>query len=337
MIRSVRRPGFTLIELLVVIAIIAILIALLVPAVQKVREAAARTQCINNLKQLALATHNFHDVNKRMPAGVNRSIPHPPRIQEFWSWMAQILPYIEQQPLYNTADAWSKQTGAWQTDGTPAYWWPWGDFWDNPMQTGGANPALGTTLPLVLCPSEPRNLTAMIDPNPDFPIPQMLAFTTYMGVSGSPSGDFSSNGSSYPNLVPKAHGVLYFRSKVRMTDITDGTSNTFLIGERPPSKDLEYGWWFAGAGYDGGGTGDVLLGSYETGYAAALGCATTYLGFQPGNVFDSCHQVHFWSQHTGGGNFALADGSVRFVSYSINQTTLNGLCTRDGNETVTDY
>src|ERR1700752_1631196 len=123
------RSGFTLIELLVVIAIIAILIALLVPAVQKVREAAARTQCENNLKQIALASHGFHDVNKLFPeGGYYRYSPEPTigRTHDYWSWLAQILPYIEQEALYVTADNWAKQPGSgWATRGPAYYWWPW--------------------------------------------------------------------------------------------------------------------------------------------------------------------------------------------------------------------
>src|SRR5262245_47469332 len=144
-----RRHGFTLIELLVVIAIIAILIALLVPAVQKVREAAARTQCGNNMKQIALGTHSFHDVWKALPPGVTRSGGNP-RINEYWSWMALILPYVEQTPLFNTADNWQKQNVAAYTNGTaPYFWWPWGDFWTSPpYATAKPNPALSVPVPL---------------------------------------------------------------------------------------------------------------------------------------------------------------------------------------------
>jgi len=111
-------------------------------------------------------------------------------------------------------------------------------------------------------------------------------------------------------------GILHWVSRVRVADIIDGTSNTLMVGERPPSSDLYYGWWFAGAGYDGYGTGDVVLGAREYAYASALGCPSNKVAFQAGNVNDSCDQVHFWSLHSGGANFLLGDGSVRFMSYS---------------------
>src|SRR4051812_41858360 len=136
-----RSPGFTLIELLVVIAIIAILIGLLVPAVQKVREAAARTQCQNNLHQIGVALHNYHGVYKRFPYGVAPSGPtnNPASSPTaypyaYWSWMAFMLPYFEQDNLYKQADAWARGGGY----PGPYQWWPWGNF-----PTTKANPVLG--------------------------------------------------------------------------------------------------------------------------------------------------------------------------------------------------
>src|SRR5882672_5693188 len=113
MIRMSRRSGFTLIELLVVIAIIGVLISLLLPAVQKVREAANRTQCLNNMKQMGLALHNYHDTYKRFPPALDSSLlPYRPAPYSgwtpYWSWMAYILPFIEQDNLWNQAIAWAK-------------------------------------------------------------------------------------------------------------------------------------------------------------------------------------------------------------------------------------
>ncbi len=308
---SRRRSGFTLIELLVVIAIIAILIALLVPAVQKVRDAAARTQCVNNLKQMALATHNYHDVYKQFPSGVAYTYPY-----YYWSWMAQMMPFFEQAPLYNQANAWARQPGG----GYP--WWPWGDFWDSPQTP--ANPALGTIVPILICPADGRENATMSGTQAGIYPGSSVAFTGYLANAGTPQGNGTYNGGT-------DNGVLFWTSKTRIADITDGTSNTILIGERPPSQDLYYGWWFAGAGYDGSGVGDVLMAARTTNYAAALGCPASSVGFQVGNINNTCDQCHWWSPHTAGGNFAMSDASCRFLTYQAN-LVLPQLCTRNGGE-----
>jgi hypothetical protein len=195
----------------------------------------------------------------------------------YWSWLAQILPYVEQDPLYKQADAWAHTTvngNGWPNASAPYYWWPWGDFWDYWPPQPPPNPALGISVPIYTCPSDPRPLKA------EYAGGFLVAFTSYLGVGGT-SGDYGHQ----PN-----NGVFYWRSTTRLTDITDGTSNTFMVGERPPSVDLTFGWWFAGAGYDGSGTGDVTLGANETGYAAAMGCPASYAQYKDGNINDPCDE-----------------------------------------------
>jgi prepilin-type processing-associated H-X9-DG protein len=226
--------------------------------------------------------------------------------------MAQMLPFVEQDNIWMTADTWARGT-------TYAFqWWPWGDFWD--PQTTPANPALGMRVKTFECPADRRSeLVKQIDMsgNGDF---QPVSFTAYLGVAGI-RGDFAGG----------QEGIFAFNTYHAFKDITDGSSNTLMIGERPPSTDLFYGWWFAGAGYDGSGIGDVLLGAREYGYATALGCPSSKVGFQPGRIDNPCDQVHFYSLHTGGGNFAMGDGSVRFYDYAMDEV-LPQFCTRNGGE-----
>jgi prepilin-type processing-associated H-X9-DG protein len=314
----------------VVIAIIAILIGLLVPAVQKVREAAARIQCANNLKQIGLALHNHHDAYKRFPSALDSTLDSSGKDPSkgrhwYWSWLAQILAFVEGQNIYRQAAAFAATgDGKAFTYPKPAHPWnPWGDFLISSGPVTTANPMIGVMVPVYGCPSDSRTLVAQNVPtgvgSSYWPA---MGLTAYLGISGvsARSGDNK--------------GVLYWGSRTRIADITDGTSNTLLVGERPPSRDMEFGWWFAGAGYDGHGVGDVVLGARETGYAAALGCLASKVGFQPGQVNVDCDQVHFWSLHTGGGNFLLADGSVRFAPYTID-SILPALCTRNGGEVFT--
>jgi prepilin-type N-terminal cleavage/methylation domain-containing protein/prepilin-type processing-associated H-X9-DG protein len=353
MTRESRRSGFTLIELLVVIAIIGVLISLLLPAVQKVREAANRTYCLNNMKQIGLALHNYHDTFKRFPPSLDGAIYPPVSAQAFgaprsgwstyWSWLAYILPFIEQDNLWNKAVSWA-QTGG----GTPAalgYWWPWGDFW-NGASAIPANPGLGTPVKTYLCPSEPRNLSIeYIAQGSGGTDVTGIAYTEYVGVDGIQGQN--ANGTTWP--VGDKSGILVSSGfdqarKINIASVTDGTSNTLMVGERPPSVDLFWGWWFAGYGFDGSGVGDVTLGAREVVYAGnvqitdsgggpSIPCPATKVGFQPGTINDICDQVHFWSWHPAGANWLFGDGSVRFISYGMNDV-LPQMCTRNRGEVV---
>jgi prepilin-type N-terminal cleavage/methylation domain-containing protein/prepilin-type processing-associated H-X9-DG protein len=315
--RSSRR-AFTLLELLVVSAIITVLAGILVPAVQKVRDASAKAKCANNMRQIGMALHAYHDANGAFPSGLTFAPP-----TWYWSWMARILPYSGQETLYDQAYSYATATGGY---------------------TSFYNPVESTPVPLYVCPVYPKAAKSDFptsDPATiaDFNAQNLLvAFTTYLGVAGVP-GDMTD---------PNPAGVLFRNSKVRLSQITDGASRTFMVGERPPSPDELSGWWFAGAGYDyldygsmgmSSGVADSLLGAQEFGYLAWVNasyaksnCPPSSVNYQKGNPNDNCDQVHFWSLHPQGSNFLFADGSVHFITYQVDQTIFTGMCTINGGE-----
>jgi len=308
------RKGFTLIELLVVIAIIAILIGLLLPAVQKVREAAARTQCINSLKQMGLGLHNYNDTYGQLPEGnhewVNTATAQAPPRQGSWSWQAYILPFMEQDNAYKEAQTFK--------DGGGSNYYSW------------YSPTTSRGMKIYTCPSDPRGV--LVVPGASIGLPgHDQGLTMYLGNSGTVS---AANG--------QGNGVLFNGSKVKINQITDGTSNTFLVGERPPNSNLEFGWWFAAYGYDGRGNGDCIMTSNDTAIATyfmanypAGPCETTNpalkIGLQQGKVNVGCDAAHYWSLHPGGALFLMGDGSARFVSYT-NNNIIPAMSTRAGGE-----
>jgi prepilin-type N-terminal cleavage/methylation domain-containing protein len=321
-----RRTGFTLIELLVVIAIIAILIALLVPAVQKVREAAARTQCANNLKQLALGIHSYHDVKKALP---------PSRIARdgYATWPVLIMPYVEQDPVYKL---WDLRQGvsvqkleAWQAL-VPIFFCP---ARRSPMLTKPNQDEGGTGNPRNLPPgacgdygccagdgtdrNQRKANGAMISGNVIDPPPP-----------GPQSGE---NGIDQPNNNPAALPLIpinQFGSYTRLTNITDGTSRTFLLGE----KHVRIGHF--------GEVGDGDHCYYNgVGYDSAQRVAGP--GFPLArDQYDSTTNFRdrFGSWHPGIVQFAFCDAHVAAVSTSIDIVNLQRLAIRHDGLTITvDY
>jgi prepilin-type N-terminal cleavage/methylation domain-containing protein/prepilin-type processing-associated H-X9-DG protein len=363
-----RRWGFTLIELLVVIAIIAVLIGLLLPAVQKVREAANRMKCANNLKQMGLALHSYHDQLGSFPPGLDNmpfsTSTGTKRTQKYWmlSWFTRIMPWVEQGNVYHQMN--QEQDNA--TVALPKRYDPWSfDAQGKPRFVG-----LGTEQLVYSCPADKRTL--VVTEVTEFGTKYTIAFAAYQGVSGishrgghtysGNTGDYATkNDEIDPTtgrptgmngiLIPVQNTTGTCPSAVRLADISDGTSNTLMVGERPPSKDLIFGWVFAGFGNSGDGDGDVILGMSERHDSDFSGvpiqadpngkpCGRGHqdpsnpLAYKlsPGSLFNQCDQFHYWSLHPSGANFCLGDGSVRFLSYDINPIVQRALATRAGAE-----
>jgi prepilin-type processing-associated H-X9-DG protein len=286
------RNSLTTIELLVVIAIVAILVGILLPAVQRVREAVARSRCQSNLRQIGLAFQNYHAQNQMLPPGVsveNGSADYP-----FMSWNARLLPYIEQGNL------WSEAVTAYQS--SP-------NFLMSPPHP------LGRVVQLYSCPSDSRKQQS----GNKYRV--QIAFTSYLGVEGT--NQF------------RHDGVLFLDSKVRFGDITDGLSNTLMVGERPASADEIFGWWYAGWGQNQDGSADMVLGVRERNFGSLTGsgCPPGPYQFGPGKLDSQCDVFHFWSLHPGGANFLFCDGSVRLIKYSA-VNIMPALATRASGESV---
>jgi len=292
------RRAFTLLELIVVIAIIGVLIALLLPAIARSRDGAARTRCANNLRQIGLAMHNYHAARGSFPAGMNGK---DPMYRYFQSWHSAILPYVDQVPLAEML----------QRDVNEPLPFP--------KSGRDTHAGLATVVDVYVCPSDGLSSS----PQPLLPgVGIVAALTDYVGVSGT-------------NRFRK-DGVLFKASRIRTRDILDGTSNTIIVGERPPYPQIGWGTWYSSV-WSANGTGTAFLGVREpSGFPVPVGpaeCWDKVYGFGPGSSANPCDAVHFWSKHVGGGHFLFADGAVRFLSYSANEV-LPALATRAGSEKV---
>jgi prepilin-type N-terminal cleavage/methylation domain-containing protein/prepilin-type processing-associated H-X9-DG protein len=314
---ATRRCGLTLIELLVVIAIIAVLIGLLVPAVQKVREAASRMKCANNLKQLGLALHNYHDTRGTFPpAYVNKGGSYGNSGFPFThGWAPFILPYIEQQPLYNLYR------------------------WDFPQYAPENEPVFATQLKVFQCPSTPeqdRYLTARGpfayfgtkgacgDYTITLGVDPVLAQLGWVARVGDYRGALTNTPTPALDLSPTSTGT-------RLLDITDGTSTTILLTEDAGRPRL----WQAGKA----GPDQVLAGGPWNNFKGALILqGSTFDGTaQPGRCALNCsNDGEVYAFHTGGANAVFADGHVQFLKAGMDIRILARLITRAGGEVVSD-
>jgi prepilin-type N-terminal cleavage/methylation domain-containing protein/prepilin-type processing-associated H-X9-DG protein len=348
-----NRPAFTLIELLLVIAIIGVLIGLLLAAVQRVREAANRTQCINNLHQIGLAMHHYQDVEGCLPPSLNNwwpntYVPIPPHAQDCWRML--ILPYVEGDNLWRQAVA-LEQPGSlppptspvppgWQQFWTPAV--AYEHIWDSSNRYFGP---FATVVPVFSCPSDPRTLRKVQSEG------SSTSLSSYLGVNGVDLWAWSTTPTGPDDLRGIMVPTNKYRSDIsdrdfpastigtRLAEITDGTSNTLLIGERPPSHGLDWGWAFGCFGEDGAGTLDCTLGVNEvnlqnSGVAETDACPPGPYSFSAGQINNPCDVFHFYSPHPGGANFLFADASVHFLSYGIDNATLRALASMSGGEAV---
>ena len=304
-----RRRGFTLIELLVVIAIIAILIGLLLPAVQKVREAAARATCQNNLKQLGLALHSYHDVNNGFP----QAYTYPPTAAEPFvhAWGMRILPYVEQAPLYAS---YSQTQHAFLA----------------PNAT-----VIQTQLKVFQCPSTPN--PNRLNNTPAGVIPGIPAFTAACSDYAPTSGILGSLWDilfvNNPPAGGDRHGVIRANLKVQILAVTDGTSNTVMIAEIAGRNDLyRLGQKVTGLNL-GGGWGDPING--ENWYGGSLPNGTG-----AGACVINCTNEYgkgMYAFHTGGVNVSFADGSVRFLTQSTDPKTVSNIITAAKGEVAGNY
>ncbi|MBS0264840.1 MAG: DUF1559 domain-containing protein [Planctomycetes bacterium] len=310
------RRGFTLIELLVVIAIIAVLVSLLLPAVQQAREAARRTQCRNNLKQLGLALHNYESSYGVFPPGQFASPPHIGA-----SAISQLLPYFDQGNLYNSIN------------------------FSLPYTDPSNQPAVATVIPGLMCPSDSSaNLSSYGGP------------TNYMVNKGS---NIIWQDATGPNVgMPVQNGVMYYQSRVRMRDITDGTSNTAAFSERlladgnnavvSPIADVFFSPAFPTTPDEAVSLcNSIDITNLANQFPLYMGAPWidgqhTYMHVSGPNARSCGFFVALRatmppsSYHSGGVHVQLCDGSVRFVSNSINLGTWRGLGTRAGGETLGD-
>ncbi len=352
-VRKKRGAGFTLIELLVVIAIIAVLVSLLLPAVQQAREAARRSQCKNNLKQLGLSLMNYESTYNVFPMEKITFGVGPTKVDQTWTLM--VLPFLDQQPLYNQFN--------------------FSVMWADPSQY----PVTTARLSVWVCPSAPP-IDGRTDPNSipafnpaGFPSPpQGYGACDYMALSGVRASLYLATGlpmppilalsvvnvSANPGPISQKENrwpcAMHSTKETKISEISDGTSNTMMIAEDAGRPGVwrsrqriqttgivtSDGWGWADTGNSGAVDGCTNDGTIVNSSSKALPPAypTCAAGACPGTCFINCNSdSEIFSFHQGGAQTVFADGSVHFISESISAATLGALLTRNAGDVVGDY
>ncbi|HBL44528.1 DUF1559 domain-containing protein [Gimesia sp.] len=326
--RPARRSGFTLIELLVVIAIIAILIALLLPAVQQAREAARRSQCKNNMKQIGLALHNYHDVYVTFPIGSRTPNDQPN------NWRFALLPYMDQANIYEKT-----KTGP----GTDV------DFWE-----GGGGTYNGDTLlfkdkiitPIFMCPSSASPQFEYANGEPG----QGSQGHQYVGIMGAypdPAGRMNVSYQTQYFSFATNTGCLLINECRGLRDITDGSSNTIIIGEQSRSsasapKLMQSIYTSGWAGTSTGGTVAQWIAGPAGQHKFGTGVTSVFHSPNPTSTGTEADAKWDWntpltSHHTGGVHVLLGDGATRFLSDNTDLVLIQKLCVRDDGQTIGEW
>ncbi len=315
-VRPPRRRGVSLVEVLVAVSVCSLLLALVLPAVQRVRAVADRLSCRSKLRQIGLAIHNYESTVGRLPPAFQHRFPAAPGPHPNLQWPLLIAPYLELEPNWRMAEEDFRRSA------------------DVFLPT----PHRGLSIPLkpFSCPSDPRTavtwevrfLYTLAQPRPALMTPQM-ALNSYLGNAGE--------------LTRRRDGVIVADGSLTLLSVTDGTSNTLLAGERPPPAGLQYGWLYVGWGVGPNGNGELsaVIGVRDPNPFAGVGANPACgpgpfpyrqpdLGAKP-----DCALFQYWSLHAGGANFAFCDGSARFLAYSADPI-MPALATRAGGEVVSD-
>jgi hypothetical protein len=293
------RKAASLVELLLALGLIGLLVSLALPAILRAHQAAARTGCLNNLRQLGFALHDHHAVHGRLPPVSGSDYPENPQV--YLSWTTLILPQLGEESLYRASEQ------ACLEDPDPRH---------NPPHGGFATP-----IRTLVCPTDPRLL---------------LPLTDAMGVTGAFTSYIGNGGALPPGASKGLAGIFHQSPGIRLTDVTDGTGVTYMVGERPPPYSLQAGWWYPGLlgtqeGFRGPNTVLILGGPMP--FTGDDGCAAGRGTFGPGRLDNPCDRYHLWSLHPGGASFLFADASARFLAYAA-EPLMYALASRSGEEAV---